>query len=678
MFNRRIALACVSLILFAAPAWCIDFIQTRASVRGEVVKPIYATPFDLYGLAVAERNGEDHLYVMRYSRDNNGLFSQHGVSATYALPALLSESALSNYSLLDAQRYAESKVALVSACDGAGCRYYAISLDAGNAPSSFVELPEPACSEAPVLINQSEVFICGKVSLFDGSSSRELKGELLSSSDSAEGKAYVFWQGDDVVWTDGVDEETLFSVTGVDDVICDIAHHRSSWHYFCAAGVVSVGNDPSMWNYTIYQGVKGGQVFFSERPDLSPLLSFLSAHYYEDHALINFSSGEMRIIENWTLDGKRYSTREVKTTISDDKPRWLASDTPYVVFDVVRGVGQDAVVVFDGLPTIGLPQLAESFVSGSQTGRDYSVNILVQDESVLPENIKITWSSLPDFLNWDESSRTLSGYVAHRNAGDHPFDLILQGASDDVRALELNFTAVLTPADVEVFEPTLFERWELEDPVSLIALRDVESLEFLEDQAVAWQFNKIERDDEDLLLEVTSDLPTWLMWDPENLTLSGTPGQDHVGEYVVTLRARDVYDPERDMSYSLPIQIIEVDERFVVVSNGNATLKAGDNYQYELKIVDEETPMVEMGIEVVYKPDWLMWNDATFTLSGVVPADAKPGTVLVQFIIRDDAGHTALHQASITIESETEESAGGALHLWFILGLALLLLRRMR
>jgi len=335
-------------------------------------------------------------------------------------------------------------------------------------------------------------------------------------------------------------------------------------------------------------------------------------------------------------------------------------------------------------------------IGGSGTllsGQAYDFTLDVSDEDTLFDDLVVTYTALPNWLSYDNETRRFEGTPYHDMVGNESFTITVTDNSEQTAELTLDLNIILSQGQLLFFEQTLFERLALESPVPLKNLMDsLPKIQILEDtpfQGVLSLFNRAEGE----LRLAIDGLPSWLHYEPENNTLSGIPLQAHVGvSQPVTFTVTDVFaspgDPEANTPATEPViitvlfDVIEVDERFHVTSNGEATLTRGEKYHYQITVIDEESTLPDFRVTAHNIPDWLSYNETAHSISGTATKDTPLGKHLVQLTLTDEGGYGAVHAFYVTVLEDPNaipEKSAGSIHWTFLItGLILLAGRRKR
>lgn len=151
-------------------------------------------------------------------------------------------------------------------------------------------------------------------------------------------------------------------------------------------------------------------------------------------------------------------------------------------------------------------------------------------------------------------------------------------------------------------------------------------------------------------------LPSWLVFDPETRTFSGTPGNDNVGSIAVAVTASDEFGAEATRSFTINVENVNdipqvstplvnqtavEDETFTfLIPGGTFTdIDANDTLTYSTSLANGDT-----------LPDWLAFDPYSQTFSGT-PANDNVGSLDVTVTATDLSGASANSTFSITVEN---------------------------
>lgn len=207
-----------------------------------------------------------------------------------------------------------------------------------------------------------------------------------------------------------------------------------------------------------------------------------------------------------------------------------------------------------------------------------SINAEVEDENTLPKDLSVEISEKPNWLEFESETLELKGVPLNSDVGLWPVTLIASDSAGQTVELIDEISVFLQSAQVNIFESNLFERLKIEAPLPLYEFaQQLYPIQILEDEKFEAKITVEYRDLGDVELEFES-LPNWLNYDSELMMLSGTPEQLDVGESDdITVTIIDKYNEDEDRYplIKMKIQVIEVDDTFTVLSDGNDIVKVG-------------------------------------------------------------------------------------------------------
>jgi len=451
--------------------------------------------------------------------------------------------------------------------------------------------------------------------------------------------------------------------------MCKPVKMDASWGVVC---LKTIDSKTSLVGFSVANDGTWNQEFDREHAEA---VDSLTVGYNEKHIFAFERSGNSLSIINQNKSGGVFTSREMtsKDTVSE-----AVSSGQYVLvideFEDEWGNDRFRAVMFDALSTEQAPYFKKGISGTVPTLYELSTVVEVEDENTLPEDIVVEMTVKPLWINFDSETLEASGMPSNDEVGDWPVTLIATDGSGETAELESSLSVILTSAQVNIFEPTLFERLELEEPVPFYDLtQQLSPVQVLEDEVFEAKITVENREPGDVEL-VFTDLPDWLSYNPETMTLSGTPLQVDVGlSGVITALVLDKYneDENRYPEIEMSIEVLEVDEAFEILSDGTTNLSVGENYYYQIEVNDEESSIDDFSITPGVLPNWLVFDADTASLSGT-PSAQDEGRHMVQLVVQDEVGHTVVHSFEVVVSKAGNEKSGGSASLWGLLFLGLL------
>lgn len=352
--------------------------------------------------------------------------------------------------------------------------------------------------------------------------------------------------------------------------------------------------------------------------------------------------------------------------------------------------GKVGIAIYDQLNINSAPQLLRGIGGVLPSNIEgFEQAVLVQDEESSLDDIDINFGAVQDwiYLISDNNSTRVGAEPYHGDVGDYNFTLRLTEQSGNEREVPLSFTVELSDYQTLVFEPNLFEQVEIEDPASINNLIDAFTrIPVTEDEPYTFSLSFFNRLPEEMAVEV-ENLPTWLSWDNETLSFSGTPLQSDVGEYDdFYLLVTDSFEPVNEELSQIPVRriafrldVIEVDEPLTFTSEPTRDVDVGAMYTYHITLADEESELKDIQVSVPVTPKWLNFNSETLTLSGT-PSDDDRGSHRVQILVQDEGGFAVVQTFSVSVNSNEPDgdSGGGSVGSLLLLPLAMVMFTRRR
>lgn len=171
------------------------------------------------------------------------------------------------------------------------------------------------------------------------------------------------------------------------------------------------------------------------------------------------------------------------------------------------------------------PQITTTPVAFAVQNQVYVYPINIQDKE--GDETTISFEGLPDWLTFNENTKLLSGLPKNDNVGDIQFNIIVSdGMKESVQTVTISVLNVNDPPEITQYPATQYFYSGKENiitlPENVILDPDVgDKLTFL------------------LSTENNSAIPDWMNFNPETLTITGTPPGDELGVYTLKLTATD-------------------------------------------------------------------------------------------------------------------------------------------
>lgn len=286
------------------------------------------------------------------------------------------------------------------------------------------------------------------------------------------------------------------------------------------------------------------------------------------------------------------------------------------------------------------PTFTSTPVTTVQQGTEYSYTATAED--IDGDDLTYSAPLLPGWLLFDVDSQLLSGTPGNDDVGDHPVTLAV---FDGTVTVDQDF--IITVEDVND-APTF---------TSIPVTTAQEEIEYT--------YTATAEDlDEDDLTYSAPVLPGWLLFDVDTQILSGTPGNEDVGDHPVTLT---VFDGTVSVDQVFIIAVGNVNDAPTFTSTPLTSALQGSLYSYTAAAEDID------GDDLTYSapelPNWLSFNINTQILRGTpdnddvgnhdVTLSVFDGTVTVdqEFVI---AVGNVNDPPIVTSEPDTSASPGSA------------------
>jgi hypothetical protein len=430
----------------------------------------------------------------------------------------------------------------------------------------------------------------------------------------------------------------------------------------------------------------GGQVFLTQASRLSNLVE-------SDDGPLQQVDEQWRVTAYRQLDQK-HTVVSINDIDADDITQGalelgayaMSPDSFYAVALVKMG---DVTVLsfYDQLNVDAAPRFISAVGGVIPSNQTLIQPVLFEDQETPYESISFNTKGLADWfvVREDGTPYEITASPYHDNLGEESVTFLLTDDGGNDFNFKASFTVELSDYQTLVYEPLLYERLELEEPVPLTSLLDsLVRIPLVEDEVYNFDFSWFNR----LSPEVSitwRNLPKWLMWNEESKRLTMSPEQQNVGNtddvfMLIDDRFSGV-DPDtgsrllREINVKIFVQ--EVNEQFEILGTGEAEIAVGAPYTYVVNINDEETPVGDMKIRVEVSPEWMDWDPGTQMLSGT-PRIGDVGVHRVQITVEERGAYLSVQTFNVTVTSvePVSESNGGSIGMWlFMLGFAVALRR---
>ena len=214
--------------------------------------------------------------------------------------------------------------------------------------------------------------------------------------------------------------------------------------------------------------------------------------------------------------------------------------------------------------------------------------VVTDDDTGFGDVVAINFMEvLPTWLSYNASDSSLTGTPLNDDVGIYP--IAIRVTDDEGAFDEQNFSiTVLNTNDVPVFTST---------PVTVVN----------EDEAYSYAIEVNDVDVGDILSITSPALPAWLTLTDNNdgtATLFGTPENEHVGMVEITIQASDAVVTQQQI---FTIEVINVNDAPVFVSQPTPKVAIGDEYSYEITVNDPDVAD-EVIIEATVLPPFLSFS----------------------------------------------------------------------
>jgi Ca2+-binding RTX toxin-like protein len=300
------------------------------------------------------------------------------------------------------------------------------------------------------------------------------------------------------------------------------------------------------------------------------------------------------------------------------------NDAPVVAAPLV-----DQTTLEDELYTFTVP--AATFVD-LDAGDSLTYNVTLSDGS-----------TLPSWLTFNAATMTFSGTPGNDDVGT----LSLKATATDTAGASVSDdfdVTIVNVNDAPVVANALADQYTLEDAmfsftVPADTFADVDAGDTLTYSAT---------------LADGSVLPSWLAFNSDTMTFSGTPTNDDVGTLSLKVTATDASDSS--VSDDFDVTIVNVNDA-PVVANALADQNTLEDELYTFTVPADTFADIDAGDTLTYSatladgsalPSWLTFNSDTMTFSGT-PANDNVGTLSLKVTATDMAGASASDEFDLTV-----------------------------
>lgn len=276
-------------------------------------------------------------------------------------------------------------------------------------------------------------------------------------------------------------------------------------------------------------------------------------------------------------------------------------------------INTDQAFTINVINTNDAPTISSVAITTVDEDASYSYTITASDVDA-GSNLVYSAPTLPSWLSFNTSSRVLSGAPTNSEVGTHHVTLRVNDGTVDI---DQAFT--ITVANV--------------NDAPVITSTAVTSVN--EDAAYIYVIAASDVDAGNTLTYSAPTFPSWLTFDPNTKTLSGTPANNDVGIHNVTLRIKD---GTVSVDQVFTIAVSNTNDVPVMTSTAVTSVSEDAAYNYTIAASD-----VDAGAILTYSapvlPSWLTFNASTQMLSGT-PGNSDVGVHDVTLRVNDGTTDT--------------------------------------
>jgi len=284
------------------------------------------------------------------------------------------------------------------------------------------------------------------------------------------------------------------------------------------------------------------------------------------------------------------------------------------------------------------PNITSSEVTSVNEDTDYSYTFTASDVDS-GDTVTLAAPTKPSWLSFNTGTGVLSGTPTNRNVGDH--SLVL--SATDVAGAVTTQNFIITVNNVN------------DAPTVNNAISDQATAE---NSAFSYQFASDVFADVDIGDSLTntatlsdgSALPSWLKFDADTRTFSGTPLNVNVGDIAVKVTATDSSSVTGSDTFN--ITVTNINDAPNITSSEVTSVNEDTDYSYTFTASDVDSGDT-VTLAAPTKPSWLSFNAGTGVLSGM-PTNSNIGDHSIVLSATDVVGAVTTQNFTITVTATLE------------------------
>ncbi|WP_207681127.1 putative Ig domain-containing protein [Desulfonema magnum] len=284
-------------------------------------------------------------------------------------------------------------------------------------------------------------------------------------------------------------------------------------------------------------------------------------------------------------------------------------------------------------PVNDLPVFTSTSVTAATQDAVYTYAITASDVDIT-DILTITALIQPDWLDLTDNgdrTATFTGTPGNDHVGEHPLELQVKDTEGGINTQSF----MITVANIN--DPPVFDS---------LPVTDIE-----EDTVYTYSIATTDIDLGDTRTVTAPTLPEWLELTDNGdgtATLTGTPGNDHVGEHPLELQVKDADGSEDTQPFTITVKNIND----APVFESTPVIEVAEDTVYTYSIVSTDIDLGDTRTIIASAlPDWLTLTyngDGTATLEGT-PANEDAGVHDVVLQVTDAGAATDTQIFSITV-----------------------------
>ena len=262
------------------------------------------------------------------------------------------------------------------------------------------------------------------------------------------------------------------------------------------------------------------------------------------------------------------------------------------------------------------------------------------------------FNPLPDWLSFDEDTRTFSGKPRKAHVGEYDIQVTVSDGSAASKRGQFTITVVL-PQNQPPVAPELSDQTASEDVAFSYAVPEFDDPD---DDTVTYAAS----------IDDGGSLPAWLIFNATSRTLSGTPLEANTpASHTIRITATDGATPPLSSSATFTLTVAEVNDPPSAPEVSDQTAVVSRAFSYTIAAVsDPEGGSITYSATVgenAALPSWLSFDAGSRTLSGTPGEDDAPAEMSIRVAATDDGSPQLASSAQFTLSVAEQNEAPQAI-----------------